>query len=269
MIDIFSYTNFRLFLKDYYTLKKNSSKGFSFRKWSELTSVKSPSFYKDLIEGSKKLSITRVNSVCEACELDHHQSSYFKTLVKLDNSTNKNEKLVLKEFLKNSKEQYTFIDDADDIDLYLSKWYLPALREVADHKKINSIKSEILAWHTPLNLIEIKEGLKILTDLGYLVLKDGIYKQSSPILKTDFKRNPSQIKRWQKKVLLMGFDAIDQEGSNPKKFNNTTLKLGPQQITKANEIIDQAKKELLALAEQQQNLQGEVYLWNSQFFPLK
>ena len=54
MNKIYTYTDYRKFVKDYYLSKKKSIRRFSYRSFSEKAGFSSPNFIKLVIDGKKK-----------------------------------------------------------------------------------------------------------------------------------------------------------------------------------------------------------------------
>ena len=63
MNSIFSYIDYRKFLKDYYNSEKESKLYFSYRFFSQKAGIKSPVFLKEVYDGKKNLSRNMMESL--------------------------------------------------------------------------------------------------------------------------------------------------------------------------------------------------------------
>ena len=79
-IDIFSYRDYRTFLKEYYIFKKNQNYHFSYRSFGRKTGV-APSVLNDVITGRRNLTLTIMQRYASAMKLNNHETRYFETLV--------------------------------------------------------------------------------------------------------------------------------------------------------------------------------------------
>ena len=56
MVKLYSYIDYRKYLKDYYTDKKENTRYFSFRYFADKAGINSPGFIKDVLEGKRNLT---------------------------------------------------------------------------------------------------------------------------------------------------------------------------------------------------------------------
>ncbi len=81
MDPIYTYIDYRKFLKDFYHFKKSGIRRFSYRSFSEKAGFSSPNFIKLVIDGRKNLGKESIPKLCKAMEPNKKQTEYFSYLV--------------------------------------------------------------------------------------------------------------------------------------------------------------------------------------------
>lgn len=80
-IDVFAYSDYRAFLRDYYVARKAAGRGFSYRSFSRRAELKSPNYLKLVIDGDRHLSPDMAKRFAAACGLQGAAQRYFIELV--------------------------------------------------------------------------------------------------------------------------------------------------------------------------------------------
>lgn len=81
MINIYSYSNYREYLKDFYAFKKQEKDGFTYARFSEDAKLGSPNYFKLIADGEKNLTSANVIKFTSALKLSDLESDYFEALV--------------------------------------------------------------------------------------------------------------------------------------------------------------------------------------------
>ncbi|HLD44306.1 MAG TPA: TIGR02147 family protein, partial [bacterium] len=93
-INLFTYLDYRKYLKDWYEYHKQNTTGFSFRSFSQKAGFGSPNFLKRVIEGERNLTESSTRAVIKCLELNKQESAFFERLVLFNQSTSHEEKNV-------------------------------------------------------------------------------------------------------------------------------------------------------------------------------
>jgi len=190
MKSIYEYTNYRLFLKDYYEERK-AAEGFTYRDFARLAGMNSTSWLLHLVKGTKNLSADSVIRVSKALKLNKAEADYFEIMVPFTQARTNGVKdhyyqrmLGLKRKLKIAKigeEQYD----------YYTKWYHPVIRSLVSRwisataraATTSGLLARCLLPAVPAR--EAKKSVQLLEKLGMIVRgKDGRFAQSSAIIST-------------------------------------------------------------------------------------
>ena len=106
MKPVFSYIDFREYIRDFYKEKKKESR-FSYRDFSRLAGFSSPVFIKLVIEGKANVSRSSITKLCNAMKLNREEKRYFKNLVLFIQAKDLNTKMHYLDVMKGI--QSTFI----------------------------------------------------------------------------------------------------------------------------------------------------------------
>ena len=81
---VFEYLDYREFLKDYYSAKKEANPAFSLRVFSDKIGFKAKDFISRVMSGSKNLSDQSISKVAAGLRLGKHETEFFTGLVKFN-----------------------------------------------------------------------------------------------------------------------------------------------------------------------------------------
>ena len=129
--DIFSYDDYRSFLRDAFRELKSVSKAFSHRYFAKKAGIASAGFVTLVINGQRNLSTRTLMKFCEGLKLTQPEKEYFEHLVHFTQANSSEEKAVFyKRMLKYRKNQSTKLLENYQYE-YWSNWFFPAIRELA------------------------------------------------------------------------------------------------------------------------------------------
>ncbi len=92
MPNIYSYNNYREFLKDFYSSKKELRSGFTYARFSLEAGLGSPNYFKLIADGDKNLTSANIIKFTNALKLSDIESDYFDALVNFNQAKNALEK---------------------------------------------------------------------------------------------------------------------------------------------------------------------------------
>ena len=79
--NVFEYTDYRKFLKDYYEDNKGKKPYFSYRYLSKKAGINASAFFKYVIEGKRGLTKTSIMKTVQAVGFSEDEAQYFENLV--------------------------------------------------------------------------------------------------------------------------------------------------------------------------------------------
>lgn len=270
MIDIFDYSDYRKFLKDYQQTKNALSSAFSYRYFAQKAGINSSSFYPQIVKGKRNLTKNTIIRTCIAFNLNDQEAEYFENLVFFNQAKTLKEKnfyferLVEKQKLRNVKkikeEQYD----------YFSEWYHCIIREVVtyvDFKEDYSIIAKFL--NPPITAKQARDSVNLLLKLGFLKKIDGKYVQTEPLLtsesNTDFKVH--QIMNFQIKMLKIAMESYDRWKPEKRLTSATTFSISEKSFNQFVEILRDCRSRLMKLTLVDENPE-QVYMLSMNLFPM-
>lgn len=129
-IDIYQYTDYRKFLKDFYAAKKKASRAYSYRAFSKVAGLSSENYLWQVMNGKLNLGPASVQKFCVGLKLKRHEAAYFENLVLFNQAKTSEEKNHFYSRLASSKRYIKARHIERDQFEYLSKWYYAAVREL-------------------------------------------------------------------------------------------------------------------------------------------
>src|SRR5579885_1444837 len=91
-IDLFHYTDYRQFLRDWYLAAKKGRGSLSFRTFSKRAGLKSTNFLKLVMDGERNLTEVSLVKFMSALKLNKEQQEFFRNLVFFNQSKSNEEK---------------------------------------------------------------------------------------------------------------------------------------------------------------------------------
>jgi uncharacterized protein (TIGR02147 family) len=268
MKNIFEYTNYRIFLKEYYEERK-SQEGYTYRDFSRETGMNSSSWLMHLVRGTKNLSSETTARIAKALHFSKHETEYFEMLVNFtqaDESEQKNhffnQMLELKKKLKIiriSEEQYQ----------YYTKWYYPVIRSLVSKVDWNDdyalLAKKLLP---PITQSEMKKSIVLLEKLGFIEKNNaGKWVQKNDVISTGDEVMSLNIVNYHKQVTRLAENAFDRSKKELRDISSLTLGINKEDVAAIKAKIQLFRKEIMEIARSSQNA-DRVYQLNFHFFPV-
>src|SRR3989338_1498037 len=130
-IIITDYTDYALFIKDYFNSKRNSD-GFSFRQFAKCSGFKSPSYLKLIIDKKRKISEKSLGKFMLGLGLSGDEKKYFVLLVRYNNEQDSSVKSMYFDELLQIQQTKSSTQTHHVFEI-LKNWYFLAIRELVSH----------------------------------------------------------------------------------------------------------------------------------------
>ncbi len=173
MKSVYSYQDFRRFLADYYTRQKGAPGGFSFRRFTRETGVKSPNYLKLVMDGKRTLTPAFLFRFAKGLGLNHHETQYFECLVHFNQAEDSLQKSYYRQRLKELKRN----TPRSGVKLEHSRvellWYEPLIQLLLDGKTVEEGErylTEHLGKKIPIAAViekSVAEGILAVEDDRY------------------------------------------------------------------------------------------------------
>ncbi len=269
-MDIFSYTDYRKFLNDYYLDNKSRNRHFTVRYIAEQVGFKSASFFSQLVNGRSNISLELARKFSSFMNLNKNQSDYFETLILYNQSKTHDEKKSHFEKLTTFKQSRIKQIDSKYFEFY-DKWYYSAIRELLYLFPFNGEDYKELArlLEPSISPQQARRAISRLESWG-LICKDqkGCYVRSDKkSISTGLDAQSFYINNYQQAVLNLAQQAIDNFPKESRQFSTLTLSLSPAGYRKFLLELQDFRHRLLAIGEEDCT-EDRVYQLNMQLFPI-
>lgn len=267
-VSVFSYLDYREFLKDFYERAHAEEPKFSHRFISMKVGASSSGWFSDLVKGRVNLSGTQMVRLAILLGLEDQSLAYFETLVQYNQSGSLEEKNHHFRKLAAFKEVPSELIGRDKFEYY-QKWYYSAIRELL---YFNRFSKDCIALarklDPPIKAREAKEAIELLVRLG-LIKKDaqGDFRPSGLTLKKDAAHKSLYSANFLRANMELGIQALERIPKDERHISGMTLSFSESGFHKAIGEIDVFRKRLMALLDEDPN-PDKVYQLNLQLFPI-
>lgn len=267
-IDVFDYLDYRAFLRDVYLHRKERS-GLSYRGFSRRAGLRSPNYLKRVIDGERNLTSEMTSRFAKALGLDKEATAYFLDLVSFNQAKSATERNThygrLTGFRRYRKARPLELAHA----AYHSRWYLPAIRELAARHDFRDDPEWIAkALLPPISKAEAASALAVLLELGLLVRgKGGRIGMGEAVLSTGAEVRGLHIGNYHRMMMERAAQSISDVLPEDRDISSLTMCLSDDGLRKIKERIRRFRRELLDLAALEDD-PSQVVQVNFQLFPL-
>ncbi len=267
-IDVFAYLDYRAFLRAFYDEAKARG-SFSYRAFARRAKLRSPNYLKLVIDGERNLSAAMAERFAEACGLSDEGADYFRELVAFAHARTSREQNERYAKLRGHRRYRSAhrLDVAQDA--YHSRWYLPAIRELALHAEFREDPAWIAAQLMPsIKPVEAELALATLLELGMLVRDErGRLRQGTKLVSTGAETRSLHLANFHRAMMAHAADALDRVPAEERDISSLTLCMSRAGLANLKLRIQRFRAELLALSDLEERPEQVVQV-NFQLFPL-
>ena len=242
---IFSYGDYRTYLKDVYTDRKQ--RGLSHRGLARRAGLSSPSFLKAVMDGHKNLAPATARRVALALGLAGDAAEYFRLLVVLNQTIDPSERRAVQVSLGRLRRYQDVQALAQASDAYHRHWYLPAIRELSLTNVFRADPKWIARVLTPNILVrEAKLALATLEQLGLLRPDEsGQLRAVHQQVGTELEPNSDQIANFHRGMIARASQALSDVPRPERDISSITLSVDAAGLAAMKRRIQKIRRELL------------------------
>lgn len=266
---IYSYLDYRLFLKDRFTDLKSSRRGVSHRSLALRAGFSSPNFLKLVMDGKRNLTEASIPKVGIAFELDEKEFNFFAKLVAFNQAKSIEKKDSTYHELKKLRADLPLRRVEHCQFEYFERWYHVAIRELVGLTSFQEDPKWIRQnLQGKVSLPQIRQSLRLLERLGF-VRRDvkGRLVPSVGSLSTGDEVASVGIYRFHEAMLKKAQASLHETKAQYRDISSVTVSVSREKLQSLKQSIQAFRKEMLALAEQSDQAEA-VYQMNIQLFPL-
>lgn len=268
MPDLFAYTDYRKFLKDYYEEQKAKDAKFSHRYFTMKVGFSSSGYFSDVLSGKKNLSGAFMIKFAKALKFSREEEEFFLNLVSFNQAKTLDEKNRFYEKMMTTGKVKKDVLEPDKYE-YFSKWHYAAVREILHYMPFkDDYKALGKALDPPITAKDARKAIGLLETLGFIFRDgEGYWRPATGNLTTGGNFNALNVANFHHNTLELAIRALDAFPGELRGFSTLTLPLTEDKIRKAKLAIKNLRMYLLALAENGTKA-DRVYQFNFQLFPV-
>lgn len=270
-LNVFSYTNYRKYLRDYFELEKRRlPQKFSHRYFARKAGLATSNFLYLVIEGKRNLSPESIQSFSRAIGLDRRETLFFEAATQFDQAKGPHEKDSAFEKMISFREyRQARIHTARQYD-YFAKWHHPVIRELVH---LNDFQEDP-AWivgklNYKVSREEARESLELLQELDYLVRdENGRLTLNDPTLMDDSDVSAAARLMFQDQMMELGRMSLTRP-SKERDVSAITMTVNGKILKTIKEKMQLLKDEIhQMMTSGGEDRADSVYQLNFQLFSL-
>jgi len=241
--DLFKYLDYRAWLRDWFEARKAANPRFSHRAFVRRTGQRSPSLLADVIGRRRNLTPALVERFSAATKLTAEEARFFGLLVALDQAQEPDERNRVWEKIAASRRFLAARRIEGESFRYVSRWYYPAIRELARRSDFEADPAWIAQTLVPrITTAQARDALRALVDLGMLTEVDGRMQQTEGAVVTPREVAGLAAHNYHQGMLERAIDGIRGFKAVERHYTGVT-------VCVPEALMPQLKKELNVFAE--------------------
>ena len=266
--DVLQYTNYRVYLRDYYEFKKKTVPAFSLRFFAEKAGLSSHAHLKLTIDGKRNITKNTVVKLIHGLGLDGQRAAYFESLVFFNQAqTDADKQVYYAQLLKASPRSKLHKMEAAQFRIF-REWHHSAILEMVALKDFRPIPDWISkrlgGLITPA---QVTESLKLLVELGLLVKTANGYRQRDPLITTDDEVQDMMVKMYHLQMLKLSADMLSALPGSQRDVSALTFSIKREDFPNLKKHLQLMRKELLDFSAKAGEGEDVVQI-NIQLYPL-
>lgn len=267
----FEFDDYRAFLRDLISYLRETTRSFSFRKFSRRAGYQSPNFLKLVIDGKRNISEESMGRFAEAFGFPSKEALDFRNLVRFNQSKTDIERNENYRRLRRTRPGKAAELGGAQYDIY-SAWYALPIRELATLEQFNEAPEKIAhRFIRSVSAVEARKALKLLQQVGLLVRgAKGNLRATASSLRTG-PEVPLGVRNFHRAMLDQAKAALDGIPKTKRHVSSLTQALSREQYEDVCERIDVFREELLEVMEQKRpgtSDDAEIYFVGFEVIPL-
>lgn len=266
--DVLQYTNYRVYLRDYYEYKKKTVAAFSLRYFAEKAGLSSHAHLKLAIDGRRNITKNTATKLIHGLGLTNQRAAYFESLVFFNQAqTDEEKKVYYAQLVKASPRSKLHKMDKAQLRIF-KEWHHSAILEMVGLKNFRPIPDQIAkrlrGMVTPS---QVTESLNLLLELGLLVKTANGYRQSNPLITTDDEVQDMMVKLYHFQMLKLSSLMLADLPGEERDVSALTFGIKRSDFANLKKHLQLMRKELLDFSAEAGEAE-EVVQINLQLFPL-
>ena len=268
MPDVLQYTNYRVFLHDYYAYKKSTSAVFSLRFFAAKAGLSSHAHLKLVMDGKRNITKNTVVKIIQGLNLADERATYFENLVFFNQAkTDKEKAFYYGKLVKSTPGSRLHKMDQAHFRIF-TEWYHSVIREMVELRGFNPapewISRRLDGTITPA---QAAESLNLLSSLGLISRTANGYSQAQSLITTDDEVSDLLVKQYHRQMLDQAKNSMENVPAEKRDISAVTFAIQRKDFPALKKHLQLMRKELLDFSSESGTGEDVVQV-NIQLFPL-
>lgn len=260
----------RAFLRGWFDWKKAQNASYSHRVFARMAGYRNPSLLGLIIKGERNLTDRQLPGFFKALGLDAAGRDALRLLVQLDRAATLKERARLIERIA-ARRRFDGARSIEDAGFtYLSRWTLPAIRELAGREDFQLDVDWVRARLRPqVSRTEVREALELLVEIGMLEPTDeGGARQVDKTVVTEHEVASVAVRRYHQGMGQLAVQELERKGGPERHFGAVTALVPPSTMPALKAEVAAFQERVLALCDDSDQPGSVAIQLNIQLFPL-
>lgn len=267
MPDLYTYTDYRAFLRDWAEQRRAAQPHVSLRFIAMRIGTDAGTVVK-IFQGQLHLSPRLLPGVVELCKFTEREAEYFQAMVDFGKARTPSD-------IRRTFERLGSLKDVRALTLqesqyaFYQRWYHSAIRALIGIKPFEGDHKTLAASLVPpIKPAQAKESLELLERLG-LVVRDASDRLvlSEPLITTGEKWHGAAVREFQRQTIDLAAASLDRDPVEQREHSTITLTLRRKDLVFLKTRAAEFRQDLLRIAEAATD-EDAVFQVNVQIFPL-
>jgi len=266
--EVWSYTDFRLYLQERTDWQKAAEKGFSLRSLSEKAGIRGSGSLSRVLRGQKNLGPELARSLAHALNLDDSEVAYFQCMTEFNQAKNYQARISAYKQMMRLAPPESVAHDQRLFKLY-SRWYYPAILEILHYKTFRgNYKALAQSLNPAISEKQAREAIQVLQELELVVkTSKGLVRIPQKILSTGHHVQSLAVETFQMEMIDLSERAIREIERDKRNISTLTFSIPEKDFPALEEEIRRFRKRILKFISETED-EDAVYQMNLQCFPL-
>lgn len=268
-LNLYDYTNYRDYLRDYLRAKQEQNKKFSLRVFARILGFASGSTPKMLLDGQRSLTLESARKIAKGLKFNAQQAKYFETLVEFENANNAEQKNGAAQKILAFINRYKTGHISRDRKEYLSHPEYVVIREMLHLPKFKEDPNWIGSSLSPkISHTKVSEALDLLTKLGLIKrTKKGELALVESVVETDAEVSDFDVYTIHQKLLDLAKEALASVDGSERHNAALTLPISLKKMPEIKKLITDFQKNLLECIDDGKEDYDDVFHLTVALFP--
>lgn len=258
--DIFSYTDFRTYLKEWRLAKKKENSGFTHDYIASVLGTKNRSYFNDIEKGRRVVGDSMLDRLIKLLELKGDHAKYFRALVGFNQPSTHLQKEFWFEQLILLNHTPKKIVEKETYEFY-KNWYHTTVRAFLDTCDfVDDYEFAAKRLLGRINAEQVKESIQLMSKLNLIYKnKQGFYKSTDKVVSTGDVAKGQLIKQYHISNLEILTEIIQKDDHGTHNSTQLTLSLSKKGWERVQNRINQLRSEIIAMTHKDEDPAEKVY----------